>query len=101
MRAFRPNSGGVWLAQGVHCLETSTARWPETGSKTGMYTAENIRTLRPSTIKVRTGKKVIEGRIGGWLLDFPIVTFGDHGQVEVATATLSHCLNTHTPVIIL
>lgn len=65
------------------------------------YTTENIWTLRPTTIKVRAGKKVVDGRISGWLLDFPIVTFGDHGQVEVATATLVRCLNTNAPVIVL
>jgi hypothetical protein len=63
-------------------------------------TTENIRTLRPTTIKVRVGKKVLDGRIGGWLLDFPIVTFGDHGRAEFAVETLAYCLNNDKPVTV-
>ena len=63
-----------------------------------LYTLANIRTERPATIKVRVGKKLLDGRISGWLLDFPIVTFDEHGQAEVSVETLAHCLNNDSPV---
>jgi hypothetical protein len=69
-----------------------------TDEKMIVYTLANIRTERPSTIKVRAGKKILDGRISGWLLDFPIVTFGEHGQAEFSAETLVHCLNNNSPV---
>lgn len=63
-----------------------------------IYTPANIRVERPSTIKVLAGKKILDGRIVGWLLDFPIVRFADHGRAEFAVETLVHCLNNDLPV---
>ena len=63
-----------------------------------MFTTENIRTIRPATIKVQCGKQVVDGRIGGWRLDFPVVTFGEYGSAEFAVETLVHCLNNNRPV---
>jgi hypothetical protein len=66
-----------------------------------IYTLANVRVERPTTIKVRCGKKILDGRIVGWLLDYPIVHFGEHGQAEFAVETLIHCLNNDKPVIVL
>ena len=65
---------------------------------TQQYTIENIRILRPASVLVKGRAFKGVARIGGWLLDFPIVRFGDHGQCEVAIETLVYCLNNNIPV---
>ena len=64
------------------------------------YTVDNIRHEQPKSIKVKCKKETFDGRIIGWMRDFPRVVFGpaNLASVEVSVETLCHCLNDKLPL---